>query len=144
MGRLRGANAATATVLRVTSLPEPAALETPLRASARPTFDSLVALTDNFYNALGELHARVRHWEQSAPRGEQMRPALMARLWSDALAACEKRKEPVSDAYGRPLRLHRLPADLLALTDPRAVVINGTRLPEDVESWSGWVKKEKP
>jgi hypothetical protein len=42
------------------------------------------------------------------------------------------------------LRLHRLPADLLALTEPRAVVVNGTRLPEDTQNWSQWVAKEKP
>ena len=53
-------------------------------------------------------------------------------------------KASCSHAYGRPLRLYRLPADLLALTDPHAVVATGTRLPEDVENWSAWVAKEKP
>ena len=28
--------------------------------------------------------------------------------------------------------------------EPRAVVINGTRLPEDTQNWSQWVAKEKP
>lgn len=73
-----------------------------------------------------------------------MRPATMAGLWTAALAACEKRKQGVTDAYGRRLRLHWLPSDLLALTDPRAVVVDGTRLPEDVESWPAWVAKERP
>jgi len=68
----------------------------------------------------------------------------MAGLWKQALIACGKRGEPVTDAYGRKLRLGRLPADLLALTDPRAVVVVGTRLPEDVENWAAWVAKEKP
>jgi hypothetical protein len=144
MGRMRGANAATATVLRVTSLPPPAALEGSLSASARPPFDAVAVLTDNFYNVLGELHARVRQWEETAPKGEQMKPLRMAGFWSDALAACEKRREPVVDAYGRRLQLSRLPPDLLALTDPQRVVINGTRRPEDMESWTAWVQREKP
>jgi len=144
MGRMRGANAATATVLRVTSLPEAAAVEGSLSASAEPTFDAVAVLTDSFYNVLGELHARVRQWEVSAPKGEQMKPPRMAKLWTEALDACEKRKEPAVDAYGRRLRLSRLPPDLLALTDPQLVVVNGTRRPEDVESWSVWVQREKP
>jgi hypothetical protein len=135
MGRIRGANAASATVLRVGALPEPAALDAWVSTSTRAPFDPLEPLTDNFYGLLGELHARVRAWETSAPKDEQMRPATMARLWKEALAACEKRKEPVTDAYGR---------RLLALTDPRVVVVNGTRLPEDVESWPAWVARERP
>jgi hypothetical protein len=144
LGRLRGANAATATVLRVTALPEAAAVEGSLSASARPSFDALAVLTDSFYNVLGELHARVRQWEETAPKGQQMKPPQMARLWSEALAICEKRKEPVVDAYGRRLRLSRLPPDLLAQTDPQQVVVSGTRRPEDVESWTAWVRREKP
>jgi hypothetical protein len=73
-----------------------------------------------------------------------MQPKIMAGLWSKALSACEARKENVADAFGRRLRLHRLPPDLLALTDPRVVVVLGTRLPEDVESWTDYVAKEKP
>ena len=73
-----------------------------------------------------------------------MHPAKMAALWQQALAACEQRGEPVVDAYGRRLRLSRLPPDLLALTDPRVVVVVGTRLPEDVENWAAWVAQERP
>jgi hypothetical protein len=144
LGRVRGANAASATVLRVSDIPAPAVLDASVNASAHPSFDPVEPLTDHFYVVLGELHARVRAWEGSAPKAEQMHPPTMARLWATALEACEKRKEPVTDAYGRRLRLHRLPPDLLALTDPRAVVVGGTRLPEDVESWPAWVAKEKP
>jgi hypothetical protein len=144
MGRIRGANAASATVLRVASVPPPAALDAVVNAQASPPFDPLEPLTDNFYNLLGELHARVRAWESSAPKDEQMRPATMSRLWTAALEECAKRKEAVTDAYGRRLALHRLPPDLLALTDPRVVVVNGTRLPEDVESWPAWVARERP
>ncbi len=144
LGRIRGANAAAATVLRVTAIPAPPALDAVVSASAASHFDPLAELTDNFYVVLAELHAQARGWEASAPPGEQMHPTLMAKLWKQAIAACAKRGQPVVDAYGRTLRLSRLPADLLALTDPRAVVVVGTRLPEDVENWSAWVQKEKP
>jgi hypothetical protein len=68
----------------------------------------------------------------------------MAKLWAKALDACAARGERIDDAYGRRLRLSRLPPDLLSLTDPRAVVVVGTRLPEDVENWPAWVAKERP
>jgi hypothetical protein len=47
------------------------AVEGVLSASARPPFDAVAALTDSFYNVLGELHARVRHWEETAPKGSR-------------------------------------------------------------------------
>jgi hypothetical protein len=144
LGRIRGANAAAATVLRVSEIPKPPELDAVVSARARTEFDPVVELTDHFYVVLGELHAQVRQWEAGAPADEKMQPATMARLWSRALEACEKRGEKVVDAYGRRLRLARLPRDLLALTDPRAVVVVGTRLPEDVENWADWVARERP
>src|SRR6185436_1303268 len=111
---------------------------------AQSVFDPVVELTDNFYVVLAELHAQVRQWEGSAPPAERMKPETMAALWDKALAACAKRGERIVDAYGRKLRLVRLPPDLLALTDPRAVVVVGTRLPEDVENWAAWVARERP
>ena len=93
---------------------------------------------------LGELYTQVRTWESAAPESEKMTPPVMARLWNQSLDAVESRKDSARDAWGRRLRLHRLPADLLALTEPRSVVINGTRLPEDTQNWSQWVAKEKP
>jgi hypothetical protein len=68
----------------------------------------------------------------------------MAALWNKALDVCAARGEKVVDAYGRTLKLWRLPPDLLSLTDPRAVVVVGTKLPEDVENWAQWVAKERP
>lgn len=143
-GRIRGANAAAATVLRVGAVPPPPALDAVVTARASSRFDPIEELTDAFYVVLAELHVQARAWEASAPAGEVMRPKTMAGLWQKALAACAKRGEPITDAYGRRLRLSRLPPDLLALTDPRAVVVVGTRLPEDVEDWTSWVRKEKP
>jgi hypothetical protein len=73
-----------------------------------------------------------------------MTPATMARLWGAALDACAARAARIDDAYGRRLRLSVLPADLLSLTDPRAVVVAATRLTEDVENWPAWVARERP
>lgn len=144
LGRIRGANAAAATVLRVSAIPKPPELDAMVSGSASSRFDPVEELTDHFYPVLAELHVQTRAWEKAAPPSEKMRPATMARLWAQALDTVEKRGEPVTDAYGRRLSLALLPADLLALTDPRAVVVLGTRLPEDTENWADWVAKEKP
>jgi hypothetical protein len=144
MGRIRGANAAAATVLRVTALPSPEAIDTSVYGNGVQSFEPLEALTDHFYIALSELYLRVREWEEKAPAGEQMHPMIMARLWNETLDALEKRGEHPTDAFGRRLRLSLLPPDLLAMTDPRSVVSVGTRLPEDVENWADWVQKERP
>jgi hypothetical protein len=144
LGRIRGANAAAATVLRVTGLPAVPELDAVFAGRGASPFDPTAELTDRFYAVLGELHAQTRAWEKQAPASEKMVPEKMAALWRQALAACEKRGERVDDAFGRTLRLHRLPSDLLALTDPREVVTAGTRLPEDVESWPAWVGRVRP
>jgi hypothetical protein len=144
MGRIRGANAAAATILRVNQLPLADVDDRAVSASASSAFDPVAPLTDHFYAALAELHAQVRAWEEKAPEADRMTPETMAKLWDRAVSECQNRGEDVTDAYGRPLRLSRLPADLLSLTDPRAVVLNGTRLSEDVENWNAWVAKEMP
>lgn len=146
MGRVRGKNAAAATLLRVSSLPPAAAVETPVSASGQTFFDPLEGLTDHFYTVLGELHRQTRDWEASAPANEKMTPAKMAALWNKAVevVGSGQDKDAAKDAWGRPLRLHRLPLDLLALTEPRQVVVVGTRLPEDTQNWTQYVAKERP
>ncbi|HEY3452101.1 MAG TPA: MG2 domain-containing protein [Myxococcales bacterium] len=144
MGRVRGANAAAAIVARVASPPTAAELDRYVSAQNQSAFTPLEALTDHFYSVLTELHVQTRAWEKEAPATEKMHPATMAGLWQKALAACQQRKEGVEDAYGRTLRLSQLPSDLLTLVDPRMVVVQGTRLPEDIENWLAWVAKEEP
>lgn len=143
LGRIRGANAAAATVLRVGAVPTPPELDAVVAVRGETPFDPTAELTDHFYNVLAELHVQTRRWEATAKPDEQMRPRIMAGLWQQALDACAARGEPITDAFGRRLKLSRLPADLLALTDPRVVVVVGTRLSEDVESWSAAVAKER-
>jgi MG2 domain-containing protein len=144
MGRIRGSNAAAATILRVVSVPAPPEIDASITVNLHPSFEPLEALTDHFYTVLAELYAEERAWEEKAPKDEQMKPTTMAKLWEKALDACEKKKQETTDAYGRRLKLHHLPPDLLALTDPRHVVVSGTRLPEDIENWAQWVMKERP
>lgn len=144
LGRIRGANAAAATLVRVSSMPPAPTVEAAVPVHGATAFDPNETLVDRFYVVLGELYAQERAWETGAPATEKLTPPVMARLWQQSLAAVEAKKESARDAWGRPLRLHRLPADLLALTDPRSVVVNGTRLPEDVQNWPQWVAKEKP
>jgi hypothetical protein len=144
LGRIRGKHAAAATLVRVSSLPAPPQVEAAVSLNGSTTFDPNEAQVDRFYAVLGQLYEQVRAWEASAPEKEQMTPATMARLWGRALDAVEAKQESARDAWGRRLRLHRLPTDLLALTEPRAIVVNGTRLPEDMQNWSQWVAKEKP
>lgn len=144
LGRIRGANAAMATILRVQSLPTAAELDAVVYGRAETLYDPVAELTDRFYVVLGELHEEARRWEASAPASEKMMPATMVKLWNKALAAAEAKGTKVVDFYGRRLRLSKLPGDLLALTDPRMVVIDGARRPEDVQNWSQYVARERP
>jgi hypothetical protein len=144
LGRIRGGNAAAATVLRVSTIPQPPELDAVVNADAQSSFNYEEELTDTFYVILDELHEQARAWEAKAPPKEKMSPRTMARLWNKALNAVAKRGKPIVDGFGRRLRLSLLPDDLLSLVDPRAVIIVGTRLPEDVEIWENWVHKEKP
>ncbi len=144
LGRIRGANAAAATLARVSAMPPPPQVEAAVSLTGNTVFDPNEAQVDRFYVVLGELYGQVRTWEATAPAQEKMTPPVMAKLWNQSLDAVEARHETARDAWGRRLRLHRLPADLLSLTEPRAVVVNGTRLPEDTQNWSQWVAKEMP
>lgn len=144
LGRIRGANAAAATLTRVSSLPPPPVEEASVSVSGSTQFDPNADLVDRFYGVLGALYEKAHAWETSAPETEKLTPERMAKLWGEALDAVAAKKEPITDGWGRKLRLSRLPPDLLALTDPRQVAINGTRLPEDTRNWAQWVAKEKP
>jgi len=131
-------------VLRVSTIPQPPELDAVVNADAHSSFNYEEEVTDTFYVILDELHEQARAWELKAPPKEKMYPRTMARLWNKALNAVAKRGKPITDGFGRRLRLSLLPYDLLSLVDPHAVIIVGTRLPEDVENWSNWVAKEKP
>lgn len=144
LGRIRGSNAAEATILRVETIPGAPDVDAVVTSNAETTFDGVAELTDRFYTVLAELHAQTRRWEASAPADATMTAATMAGLWKQSLDAIDRGGGLVVDGFGRRLDLAVLPPDLLALTDPRQVVVVGTRLPEDVENWSEWVARNRP
>ena len=142
LGQVRGENAAKAAVLRISQLPMDSAGDVALYANASVSPDVVGDLTTHFYGALERLVVKVRAWEESAPKEETMQPATMVSLWDAVLADMSNEDNPAIDAYGRPLKLNVLPADLLEQVDPRQVVADGTRLPEDVVSWPRYVAEE--
>jgi hypothetical protein len=142
-GAVRGEIAQQAVLLRVTEAPVRAALDRPIYDLYEKPTDPVPEQTRVFFEVLRRLHAEVRAWEQWAPKGEQLRPPVVAQLWVAARERCAAELAPCLDPFGRPLRLGDLPADQLALTDPRALS-RGERLPEDMENWAAWVAHEDP
>lgn len=142
LGQVRGENAAKAAVLRITQLPMDPAGDQAAYGSGSSVHDDEEVLTTSFYRALEQVVVLVRAWETSAPEGETMSPKLMAQLYGQALDGLEAAGEPAVDAFGRELELQVLPHDLLVQLDPRQVVADGTRLPEDIVSWTRYVDEE--
>jgi hypothetical protein len=140
LGRVRGKNAAAATVLLVSAVPVPDELDVSVSASAMSPFDPVLPVADRFYTVLDALYGETRKLEASAAKDEKITPQKMLELWDRALDDAAK-KGPVTDAFDRKLKLPLLPDELIALTDPRLVVADGTRLPEDVEPWIQFVKR---
>lgn len=136
-GLVSGANAAQATVLRVSSVPGRATGARRGSGSGESLVDLDTELQASFYGLLREVRATERAWEAKAAEGEVLTPKKMLQIYEEALA-----KHPATDPFGNPLSLGLLPPDLLALTDPRFIVSDGARLPEDVDDWSAFVARE--
>ncbi len=138
-GQVSGDNAAQATVLRISGLPpsQPGSDSVNARNQGIPDVDT--PLSEAFYGLYAEARKAVRAWEKSAPEGELMTAERMVRLWESTLA-----QHPARDPFGRPLHLSALPHDLLALANPRVMVSDAARLPEDVENWPVYVAEEAP
>ncbi len=144
MGRVRGANASLAALQRIQQIPTLASEERVVSGYTEAAFDPVVPLTETFYEVLADAQQRVTAWEQDAPEGELMTAARMAGLWAEMLRERRRADLPCGDAYGMDLELIRLPSDLLALTDPRLLVTDASRLPEDVENWGRFVREVSP
>ena len=93
-------------------------------------------LSTAFYVVLEALLPKVRDWERQAGSSDAMTPEIMARLWASA-----QQETSARDSYGRALQLDLLPDDLLAQVDPRSLVADATKLPEDVEPWIPFVRR---
>jgi hypothetical protein len=138
-GRIAGENAVLATLQRVADIPATPAEAEAVDVSGTKPFDPVVPLAEVFYELLADARLRVSAWEEGAPEDELMTPERMVELWGDMLKERARNDQPVDDAYGRRLELHRLPSDLLELADPRLLVSDKRRLPEDVENWQAFV-----
>lgn len=138
-GQIAGDNAAAATILRVTGLPQAAPGSTRASGSSAATIDPGSGVADAFYTFYPFVKDAVRAWEQGAKEGDVMTPKILVTTWEATL-----KQHPVYDPFGRPLHLSVLPQDLLAFTDPRVLVSDATRLPEDIENWPAYVASESP
>lgn len=136
-GQIRGENAAQAAVLRVSNLPARPPGTDRVDATGAAVFDVNAEITDTFYALYSEARKGVRAWEKKAPTDELLTARRMSDIWEAALAA-----NPAEDPFGRRMYLSVLPPDLVNLTDPRFMVSDGARLPEDVENWSAYVATE--
>lgn len=142
LGAIRGDNAAKAALLRVSTLPSDAAGDAAVYASGYTPPEEEDALLARFYRVYAALVPRVRAWEADAPAGEVMTPERLVRIWDEALGDVEAAGTPPVDGFGRRLSVAVLPDALLAQIDPRLVVQDGTRLPEDVVDFRTWVREE--
>ncbi len=140
LGRVRGENAAAATVLFVSSVPSPDAFDVAVSGSGRSSFDPVLPLADRFFGILDAASDEVRRFEREAPKEEKLTAARMMQVWADAQAAAQKKGVNTTDVFGRPLTLAVLPDELVAMADPRLLVRDGTRLPEDIEAWVPFVR----
>ena len=142
LGQVRGENAAKAAVLAIDQLPFDPAGDQPSYGNASRSAETAEQLTRNFYRALERTTAHLRAWEEAAKDGEQLAPEKMVEMWESALSDLAKEGDPAVDGFGRTLHLGVLPNDLLALTDPRTLVSDGARLPEDFVGWMQYIEEE--
>ena len=141
-GAVRGDNAAMAAVLRVDALTQEDR-EPPYRsASGETVFNPEEELQSAFWELLGDLSAAVREWEATSPEDELLTNERLAEIHAEVLAERDDRGVTTVDAWDRPLELWRLPDTLLSLCEPRVLVLDATRVPEDVDPWIPWVREE--
>ena len=142
LGQVRGEHAAKAAVLRISQLPmdEAGDVRLSVNGAVRPKIDE--TLVTNFYRGYEAMVPLMRDWERTAADSEKVDPKVMADIWTSMLAEQSGAGTAVVDGWGRPLTLDVIPQDLLIQLDPHQVVVDGTRLPEDVVSWERWVATE--
>lgn len=129
-GGIAGDNAAMATLQRVSVSARARRTEPWVSGEAESLTDHAGARDATFAALLG----RVR--KASSGSKEPLDYEAFAALW-DAEADSEL------DPFGLPLSLGRLPDELLELADPRYVVVDASRLPEDLEPWQPWVRRTR-
>jgi hypothetical protein len=142
LGAVRGENAARAAVARVSAVESVSTKASYHTFSGRHDFDLDQEIAETFYAVLPDVRAAVRGWEDAAADGALFTNDAAAGIWVAAVKARVAAGEPARDPWGRPLALGALPDPLLARVDPRVLVRDATRLPEDIIEWTGWVRAE--
>jgi hypothetical protein len=141
-GRIRGEHAVQATLQRIwwNSQENEQGRIAPIETAA--PLDPQEVFERAFYGTLRDLRQAVIAWEQEAPAGARLTPAVIGILLEDTLRAREAAGLPIRDAWGLRLELRRLPTSYLELLDPYRMATDARRLSEDVESWEAWVAEE--
>ena len=142
LGQVKGENAAKAALLRISQLPMDEMGDEAIRASAQHVLNTNEITLGEFYRLLEATVRQVRAWEANAPADELLTPERMVSLVEAASRALREAGAAPLDAFGRPLTLAVVPPDLLGQLDPRQVVADATRLPEDVVSFERYVNEE--
>ncbi|MCB9779243.1 MAG: hypothetical protein H6742_11820 [Alphaproteobacteria bacterium] len=127
-GAVQGEAAALAALHRLSLRPATPPTPRPQRVDARQE----LPLESELAAAFWALTEDVRRAAPSLPRPITL-PAYAA-LW-DRLA------QDHPDPFGAPLTLDRLDPEHLDAADPRKVVASGALLPEDVEPWLPWIRR---
>jgi hypothetical protein len=139
-GRIRGTNATLAAIQRVDMLTL-ASTELPWNsATAVSSFEPQEETMTVFWEVLGDVHDAVRAWE--ATDDGLLTNDRMAVLYGEVLDARADAGTPMTDPWGRRLELYLLPDELLNLVEPRVLVRDATKVPEDVVNWNHWVHME--
>lgn len=134
-GAIRGENAARAALLRVATIEELRPGDEPVSASSSSPDDTPDRMAAGFYRALLAAQAQVDAWEASAGPGDQLTYPVMFELWQAGLDALEAAGTPAVDGFDRPIRLEHLPPLWAEQANPRSLVSDATRIPEDTTSW---------
>ena len=121
-------------VLGVSGLPTVAAEGVVEKQTTTVATDHEAAIALAFYRALAAVRVELWSWQDSAEPDEVLDNARYAVLWDRVV-----RDQAILDPYGRPMLLVNLPEGLAERADPRLVVSDATRLPEDVEAWAPFV-----
>lgn len=126
-GAISGENAALATIQRLELQAGAWSEAPPVMAEGRVELDLDGARRAVVYEVVQRVRSRISGLES-------LDPVAYARIW-DAEAA------HVTDPFGRHPTLASLPDGLLGIADPRVVVIDASRLPEDQEPWIPFVRR---
>lgn len=140
-GQISGENAMLAAMTFINDVPVNEDFEVAQNVFATSEVVPEALLIDHFFVLLKELHHQALLWESNTQVHEQMKPEVVVQLWEKALESCRKQGLTCQDTFGHDLLLTALPPELLNLTDPRFLVVEGTRLPEDMVNWDYWVKE---